>query len=77
MSPFIRQEVPSPPVAGSENKPPRVLRPCVSKANINTGRELFLLAVKICHAHNLVHVVDSVAMLLVDFAGLGKVRLAF
>ena len=73
MSPFIRQEVPTPPVSGGDKKPPRVLRPCVSKANIATGKELFLAAVKICHAHNLSSVVDSVAMLLADFAGFGKV----
>lgn len=77
MSPFIRQEVPTPPSTGNEKKPPRVLRPCVSKANINLGRDMFLLAVKICHAHKLNSVVDSVAMLLMDFAGLGKVVFYF
>jgi hypothetical protein len=75
MSPFIRQEVPTPPPA-SGDKPPRILRPPVSEAALSTGKELFLLAVKLCHTYNLSVVVDSIVLLLADFAGLAKVSLS-
>jgi hypothetical protein len=75
MSPFIRQELPTPPPAGNDKKPPRVLRPAVSQSCISTGKELFQLAAKICHHHNLHVVIDSIIMLLADFAGLAKVYL--
>ncbi len=75
MSPFIRQEVPTPPPASGE-KPPRILRSAVSDLALATGKELFLLAVKLCHTYNLSVVVDSIVLLLADFSGLAKVSVA-
>lgn len=72
MSPFIRQEIPTPPPASGE-KPRRILRPAVSDACLSTGKELFLMAVKLCHTYNLDVVVDALILLLADFAGLVKV----
>ena len=72
MSPFIRQELPIPPPASGET-PRRILRPAVSDACLSTGKELFLLAVKLCHTYNLGVVVDALILLLADFAGLVKV----
>lgn len=71
MSPFIRQEIPTPPPASGE-KPRRILRPAVSDACLSTGKELFLMAVKLCHTYNLSVVVDALILLLADFAGLVK-----
>lgn len=72
MSPFIRQEVPTPPPASGE-KVPRILRPPVPESALSTGMELFLLAVKLCHTYQLTVVVDAIILLLADFAGLAKV----
>lgn len=71
MSPFIRQEIPSPPPASGE-KPKRIILPAVTEACLSTGKELFLLAVKLCYTYNLSVVVDAVVLLLADFAGLAK-----
>jgi hypothetical protein len=74
MSPFIRQELPSPPPASGE-KPKRILLPAVTETCLATGKELFLLAVKLCYTYNLSVVVDAVVLLLADFAGLVKVAI--